>query len=207
MLDYLQSLLTHYGYLALFLMLFVNNLGIPVPGTSILLGAGLFVGKGIFVFWMTVFTATAACFLGSNFGYWLGLRFGRLLLEKISWLRPTHRRLRHMELFFKRYGAKGVFFARFVSLLHPLIGLMAGVGKTPKWPFLFYNLIGAAIYSSLYVLAGSWLGSKWGLHNIWMVHMGSYIVLLVIVLLILSFFWRYSIHSFLGYVYFRKRRR
>ncbi len=207
MLDYLQSLLTHYSYAALFLVLFLNNLGIPSPGTSILLGAGLFVGKGILSFWVTVVTATAACFLGSNVGYWLGLRFGLPLLGKVQWLRLTHRRVKHMERFFKRYGPKGVFFARFVAFLHPLIGLMAGVGKTPKKPFLVYNLAGAAAYSLLYTQAGNWLGSKWGLHNVWMIHMSFYVVLLLIVLIILSLFWRYSIHSFFGYVYFKKRRR
>jgi membrane protein DedA with SNARE-associated domain len=207
LLDWLLSLLTHYGYGALFLLLLLNNLGIPAPGTSVLLGAGLFVGEGIFSFWVTVVVATAACFLGSNCGYWLGLRFGRPFLEKVHWLRHTHRRLRHMERFFKRYGPKGVFFARFVAFLHPLIGIMAGVGKTPKRPFLIYNLAGAAAYSLLYTLAGNWFGSKWGLHRVWMIHMSSYVLLLVMVLILLSLFWRYSIHSFFGYVYFKKRRR
>src|SRR5579872_2657985 len=138
-----------------------------------------------------------ACFFGSNCGYWLGLRFGLPLLKKVRWLRLTHHRIKHMERFFKRYGPMGVFFARFVALLHPLIGLMAGVGKTPKGPFLFYNLAGSGVYALLYTLAGDWIGSKWGLHQVWAIYFISYLLLLAIVLVILSFFWRYSIHSFL----------
>src|SRR5258708_15065268 len=140
LLDWLQSLPADYGYVALFLALFINNLGIPFPGNTLLLASGFLVEKGIFSFWGTVATGTIACFLGSNGGYWLGLQFGLPLLKKVRWLRLTPRRIKYLERLFQKYGAKGVFFARFVAFLHPIIGLMAGVGKTPKWPFLFYNL-------------------------------------------------------------------
>ena len=205
MLPWLQSLAADYGYEAVFVALFINNLGIPFPGTTILLAAGVLVGKGVLSLWATVAVATVACFLGSNVGYWLGWRYGLPLLKKIRWLRLTHHRIKHLERFFKRYGPHGVFFARFVALLHPVIGLMAGVGKTPKVPFLMNNLAGSAAYSLIYALAGDFFGSKWGLHQLWMVHITGYILILVIVLVLLSFFWRYSIHSFLGYVYFKKR--
>jgi len=204
-LNWLQSLLAHYGYLAVFTALFVNNLGIPFPGTSMLLGAGLLAGTGALSFPLTVLTATMACFLGSNGGYWLGRKYGEELLKKIHWLRMTHRRIRHMERFFKRYGPKGVFFARLVALLHPLIGLMAGTSKTPKGPFIIYNLAGSAVYALLYTLAGELFGSQWGLHGIWTVHIILYGLLLAAVAALLIFFWRYSILSFFGYVYFKKR--
>ena len=205
LLNWLQSLLAHYGYLAVFAALFINNLGVPFPGTTMLLGAGLLAGEGILSLPWTVLVATLACFLGSNGGYWLGRRYGENLLEKIHWLRLTHRRIKHLEKFFKRYGAKGVFFARFVALLHPLIGLMAGTGKTPGGPFLIYNLAGSAVYALLYASAGDVFGSRWGLHGIWTVHITLYGVLLLAVAALLVFFWRYSIHSFFGYVYFKKR--
>jgi membrane protein DedA with SNARE-associated domain len=82
---------------------------------------------------------------------------------------------------------------------------MAGVGKTPTKPFLFYNLAGSAAYALLYTLAGDLFGSKWGLHQILIANIISYIFLLVIVLFFLGIFWRYSIHNFFGYVYFKKR--
>ncbi len=205
MLEWLQSLLVQYGYGALFLALFLNNAGIPVPGTTALLGAGLLAQRGGFSLGWTVLVGTAACFLGSNCGYWFGHRYGLVLLEKIKWLRLTHRRIRHMERFFGRYGAKGVFFARFVALFHPVIGLMAGVGKTPKGPFLFYNFLGSAAYTVLYALAGYYFGKEWGLHGVWELHMAFYAFFLVIALLLLRFFWRHSIHEFFGFVFFRKR--
>jgi len=204
--EWLQSLPADYGYSALFLALFINNFGIPFPGTTILLASGLLVNRGIFSFWPTVAVATGACFLGSFCGYWLGHRYGLPFLKKVRWLHLTHQRIKHLEKFFKRFGPMGVFFARFVSVLHPVIGLMAGTGQTPRGPFLFYNLTGSLAYALLYTFAGDWFGAKWGLHHVWLIHMTSYVLILLVVLLILAFFWRYSIHSFLGFVYFRKKR-
>ncbi|HUO58986.1 MAG TPA: DedA family protein [bacterium] len=205
MLNWLQSLLSEYGYGALFLALFVNNAGIPFPANSLLLAAGVGAGKGLLSPGVTALTAAFACFLGTNFGYWLGHRYGLNLLKRVRWLRLTHRRVQHLEKFFRRYGPRGVFFARFVTLLHPLIGLMSGAGKTPRGPFLLYNLAGSAAYSLLYTLAGYWLGGKIGLHTLWVVHITGYLLVLLIVAALLVFFWRYSIHSFLGFTYFRKK--
>src|ERR1017187_9490772 len=95
LLNWLQSLLAHFGYLAVFVALFINNTGIPFPGTTFLLGAGLLVGQGTLSLWATVAVATAACFLGTNCGYWLGLRFGQRVSKHIHWLRLTHHRIKH----------------------------------------------------------------------------------------------------------------
>ena len=205
MLNWLQSRLADYGYGAIFLILFLNNLGIPLPANTLLLGAGFFVGKGILSLWLTVAAAAGACFMGTNCSYWLGRCYGRHLLEKIHWLRLTHQRVKHLEHFFKRYGSKGVFFARFVSLLHPIIGILAGMGKTPGRSFLFYNLAGSAIYALLYTLAGDYFGQRWGFHNVWKFHTALYIFLLILVLLFLSLFLRHSVYTFFGHPFYKRK--
>jgi membrane protein DedA with SNARE-associated domain len=205
LLDWIQTLLSQYGYLVVFTALLVNNAGVPFPGSTVLLTAGFLSEKGLLSPWVTILVGTLGCFLGTSAGYWLGNRYGLKLLKKAHWLRMTHQRIQHMELFFKRYGPKGVFFARFVSVLHPLIGLMAGTGKTPRIPFLLYNLAGSTAYVLLYTFAGYWFGTEWGLHNIWLIHFTSYITILVAALILFLLFWRYKIHNFLGFVYFRKK--
>jgi membrane protein DedA with SNARE-associated domain len=204
---WLQSLLANYGYWAVFLGLFLNNAGLPVPGNTLLLGAGYLVGEGTLSLWGLVSAATAGCFMGTNLGYWIGRGFGLHLLENIHWLRLTHKRIMYMEHFFKRYGAKGVFFARFVTLVHPVIGLFAGMGKAPVRSFLFYNLAGSAIYALLYTLVGDYFGQRWGFARIWKFHTTLFILLLIIILVVMSLFWRHSIHTFFGRPFFRRKRK
>lgn len=206
-LDWLQSFLAHHGYEAVFLVLFLNNTGLPVPGNTFLMGAGLLVGTGSLSLWPTAAVATAACFLGTDCGYWLGRRYGRPLLERMHWFRHTHERFRHMEHFFKRYGSKGVFFARFISLLHPVIGILAGMGRTPGRPFLFYNLAGSALYCLLYILAGAYFGTRWGLHPLWWFHTALFLLFLIAAFIILKHFWSHSIHTFFGYPFYRRKGR
>ncbi len=204
---WLEYLLSHYGYGAIFMVLFFNNTGLPIPGTTLLLGAGILVGKNALSLGWTIVAATAGCFMGTSCGYWLGRRYGLSVIAKVRWLRLTHERIRYLEHFFKRYGAKGVFFARFVSLLHPVIGLLAGIGKTPSRAFLFYNLAGSALYAVLFTFIGDYFGHKWGFFKIWILHTWVFLVVLLVVLIGLSVFWSHSIYTFFGHPVFLKKNR
>ena len=50
MLHWLHSMfpdVPHYGYVLVFLVVFLNNVGFPLPGETILLGAGFILGRGV----------------------------------------------------------------------------------------------------------------------------------------------------------------
>ena len=196
MFHWLQSLLAHNGYWVVFIVLFLNNIGFPVPGDTVLLAGGFLVGKGILSFWIVVVMGTAGCFLGGCGGYWLGIRFGRRFLKKITWFRVTPKRLKRMDHFFEKFGPKVVFFARFVALLHPVTGLLAGMWKTPLRPFLFYNLAGSAAYALIYTLAGYFFGQKWQIFKSWLGPVAFYALLITAALLFLALFLRHSVRSF-----------
>ena len=129
MLHWLHDLLPHiphYGYVLVFIVAFLNNLGVPLPGETILLGAGFVLGKTADSLWQPVVAGTVACFLGGICAFWLGRRLGHGGLEKIRWLHLTPERLKWPEWFFKRHGAKTVFIARFIFLFPPVVVESAG---------------------------------------------------------------------------------
>ena len=161
-----------------------------------LLAAGFLSQKGVLSLWDSIGTGTAACFLGCNGGYWIGSRFGHHVLKKIRWLQVTPGRMEHIERFFQRYGPKTVFFARFVALLHPVTGLLAGMWKTPLRPFLIYNLAGSAAYATIYTLAGYFFGQRWELFKSWAGSVALYTIIIAVALLILGLFLRNSIRAF-----------
>jgi membrane protein DedA with SNARE-associated domain len=193
---WLQDLLAHQGYWVVFSVLFLNNLCLPVPGDSMLLGGGFLAQRGILSLWAVIAVGTGGCFLGGNGGYWIGLRFGRRFLKKATWLQVTPERIKKLERFFEKYGAKTVFFARFVALLHPVTGLLAGMGKTPFRPFLFYNLAGAFAYSTLYALVGYFFGQRWELFKSWMGPAALYTIIIAAAFFSLGLFLRKSIRTF-----------
>src|SRR5581483_7190388 len=111
MFHWFQSMLSLYGYWAVFFVVFFNNLCFPIPGDSMLVGAGFLAEKGTLSFWGVVAAGTSACFLGGCGGYWIGFRFGRKFLITNRWLPITPKGARHWELFFDKFGPKFVFFA------------------------------------------------------------------------------------------------
>ena len=133
MLHWLHSLLPHiphHGYVLVFIVVLLNNLGLPLPGETILLGAGFMLGKTADSLWQPMAAGTAASFLGGICAFWLGRRLGQGSLEKIHWLHLTPERLKWPEQFFKRHGAKAVFIARFIALFPPVAAnLLAGMAK------------------------------------------------------------------------------
>ena len=141
MLPWLHSLLphiSHHGYALVFIVVFLNNIGLPLPGETVLLGAGFILGKAAVSLWQPMAAGAAACFLGGICSFSLGLRLGHGSLEKIHWLHLTPERAKWTERFFKRRGAKAVFIARFIPLLPPVaVNLSAGMAKMPWRIFLF----------------------------------------------------------------------
>ncbi len=196
MFHWLQSLMAHNGYWVVFTVVFLNNIGFPVPGDTVLLGGGFLVGKGVLSFWVVAVLGMAGCFLGSTCAYWFGLRYGRQFLKKIKWFRTNPQNVAKMDYFFEKHGPKVVFFARFIALLHPVTGLLAGVWKTPSRPFLFYNLAGSASYVLVYTLAGYFFGQKWEIFKSWIGPVAFYTLLIVAAILILALVLRRSIRSF-----------
>jgi len=200
MLHWLHSLLPHiphYGYVLVFIVAFLNNLGVPLPGETILLGAGFVLGKTADSLWQPVAAGTVACFLGGIGAFWLGRRLGQGSLEKIHWLHLTPKRLRWPERFFKRHGAKTVFIARFIFLFPPVaVNLLAGMSKMRWRIFLFYNLTGSAAYTTTYILLGYFFGKKWKLLEAWLGPTALYLILVGMVIVVFAVIFRNSVSGY-----------
>ena len=144
-----------FGYAALFGVVFAESAGLPVPGETALLAAGVLAGTGQLALGAVIAVAAAAAILGDNLGYAVGLRGGRRLL-----LRPgplagwRHRSLHRAEAFFARYGEPAVFVARWVPVARYLTPLTAGAAEMPWRKFTLFNAAGAIAWcASLTALA------------------------------------------------------
>jgi membrane protein DedA with SNARE-associated domain len=200
MLHWLHALLPHiphYGYVLVFIVAFLNNLGVPLPGETILLGAGFVLGKTADSLWQPVVAGTAACFLGGICAFWLGRRLDQGRVERIHWLHLTPERMKWPEQFFKRHGARTVFIARFIFLFPPVVAnLLAGLSKMPWRTFLFFNLTGSAAYSITYILIGYFFGKKWKLLEAWLGSTALYMILAGTALMVLGVIFRHTLSGF-----------
>ena len=208
MIHWLHSLFLHYGNAIVFIITYLNSIGFPIPGEPILFGAGFILGKDGFPMWGSIAAGTAACFLGGESAFWLGKWLGYKRLKKIHWLHFTAEKFEWMERYFKRYGAKTVFIARFIALLPALVpNVLAGMTKMRWRVFLFYNLTGSAVYSTLYVLLGYFFGKRWVLLEEWLGPTAIYLILQGILLMVLAVIFRRFIYHLCARLFFAKRKR
>jgi membrane protein DedA with SNARE-associated domain len=155
----MSGLVHHYGLIALFLIVMLESGGVPLPGETALVAAGVFASQGDLNIVEVIAVAAAAAIIGDNMGYWIGRTGGRKLLERWKLLsRWTEGVLPWAEGFFHRHGAKTIFIGRFFSVLRVTAAWMAGVSRMPWMKFLFWNAAGGICWAALVGLVAYYLG-------------------------------------------------
>jgi membrane protein DedA with SNARE-associated domain len=159
-LAHLAPLLDHYGYLALGLLVFAEDFGIPVPGETILIAAAVYAGAGRLATAAVVVIAVAAAIAGDNVGYLIGRSGGRAFVNRWGrYVLLPPRRFHAAEAFFNRHGGKVVAVARFVEGLRQVNGIIAGATGMPWRRFLVFNALGAVLWVGLWATLGDMTGA------------------------------------------------
>jgi membrane protein DedA with SNARE-associated domain len=155
----MSGLVHHYGLIALFLIVFLESAGVPLPGETALIAAGVYASGGELDIAAVIAVAAAAAILGDNMGYWIGRTGGRRLLERWSFARRwTASVLPWSERFFHRHGAKTIFIGRFFSILRVTAAWMAGVSHMRWWRFFAWNAAGGICWAVLVGLVAYFAG-------------------------------------------------
>jgi membrane protein DedA with SNARE-associated domain len=164
----LLVLFLRFGYAVVFLGVLAENVGIPLPGETILLAAGLFASQGHFRLWMVILLAAVGAIVGDNAGYLLGQKVARpYLTRRGRFLLLTPARLQAIEAFFQRHGDKTIFIARFISGLRVVAALFAGLSGMRWRTFAFYNAAGAILWAASMGCLGFFFGASWTLLEKW----------------------------------------
>ena len=159
-LSWISHLVQLYGYYAVFMLIALESMGIPLPGETALISAALYAGTThhLNVVVLAV-VATCASIIGDNTGYWIGRTGGYRLAERYGrYVRLDRAKLRVGRHLFARHGWKVVFFGRFVAVLRTFAAFFAGVGQM-RWPgFAAANAAGALLWAGFYTFGAYALG-------------------------------------------------
>lgn len=157
-----DHLLHTYGYWAVFLLVGAESLGVPLPGETILIAAGIYAGTTHKLsVWLIYAVAVAGAVLGDNVGFWIGDKGGYRLLRRYGrYVRLDEGKIKVGRYVFDRQGAKVVFFGRFVSVLRTYAAFLAGTLKMHWRVFLPFNALGGVVWAAIYTFVPYEVGSS-----------------------------------------------
>jgi membrane-associated protein len=139
---------TRLAYLVLFLLIGGESAGIPLPGETALITAGILASQEKLDIALVIVVAAAAAIIGDNFGYLLGRKGARRLLQRPGRLEDRRRDLLERgEAYFVRHGGKTVLVGRWLPVLRITVAWLAGAHHM-AWPkFLAWNAAGGIAWA------------------------------------------------------------
>jgi membrane protein DedA with SNARE-associated domain len=150
---HIPLLIEQYGYLFVFFGVMLGSAGIPIPGQVILISSGILAQQGYLTLRDALVFGILGAVLGEQIGYWVGEKGGRPVIQRWGhYILVTPERLARAEQLFGRYGGKTVLFARFIPGLRVFSALLAGISRMSQKPFLFYNVLGGVLWSTIMVV-------------------------------------------------------
>ncbi len=147
--------LVRHGYLLLFAIVFVEQVGVPLPAAPFLLAAGALAGQGQLNLAAAVLVALAASLAGDILWFDLGRRRGARMLNLLCQvsLSPDSC-VRRTENIFARHGARSLLFGKFVPGLSLVAPPLAAIFQMRFSRFLLFDALGALIWTSVFIGAG-----------------------------------------------------
>jgi membrane protein DedA with SNARE-associated domain len=187
--------LEHYGLWAIFVLVLLEDFGIPVPGETVLIAGAVYAGSGRLNVVAVGIVGFVAAVLGDNIGYAIGRFGGRaVVLRWGRYVGMTAERLDKAQDFFNHHGGKIITVARFIEGLRQANGIIAGIIEMRWLKFVAFNALGAALWVGTWVTLGYFAGQ----HITTVYHyITQYSTYLLIVLAV----------AFVGYVVYRLRKR
>ncbi len=152
----------YYKYVALFLLLGLGLVGLPVPDETLMIFAGYLIYQKKLLFLTSIITIFLGSLSGMTVSFFVGRRLGYPFLKKHG--RKFHLtvdRLEKVERWFNRFGKWTVSFGYFIPGIRQLTAISAGISRWSYWTFIFYASIGAFVWVLCFISLGMLFGRHW----------------------------------------------
>jgi membrane protein DedA with SNARE-associated domain len=182
-----------YGYAAIFSLLVLGIVGLPVPDEWLLTFAGFLVFKGHLSLLPTFAAASLGSMCGITVSYGLGRSVGLFLIHHYGrFFRITPKEMDRVHAWFDRFGTWTLLIGYFVPGVRHLTAVVAGTSKLRPLLFSLFAYSGALIWSATFIGLGYYFGDEWSL-VLAQVHRHLVIVLgIAAVGIVIYLAWRYQ---------------
>jgi len=177
--------IANYGYFALFLLIFSQEIGIPnpIPNELVLGYAGYLCSQGTLKLPLVITAAVSADFLGTNILYFIFYFFGKQILKrKPKWLPISEKAINRASQRVTKGGLWAIWLGRISPFIRGYTSIIAGILQIKPQKFLPIALISALIWSGVCVSIGKLMGNNWSKLGVFFTNF-KYLILTAIVFL------------------------
>jgi membrane protein DedA with SNARE-associated domain len=170
MTQWLISLVSAWGYIAIFVTMVGESAGLPISSEIVVpLGGALAslsklgLGAPVVELILVVAISSLANLTGSLIAFYLTRRFGeKVVLSRFGrWMGLSKGHLRLANRFFDRWGLWAVFLGRLLPIVRTYISFPAGLSKIGYVKFIVVSLLGAIPWNFGLAYAGYLAGPHW----------------------------------------------
>lgn len=160
--EVLLTWIQHYGSFALFGLLALGIIALPIPDESLMVLAGVLMFEGS----LAVPHTLLACYMGTITGitvsYLLGRTLGKYMLRRFGgWFGITPEMLKNGYKWFRHYGKWSLLFGYFIPGVRHLTGVVAGSIALEYPIFALFAYTGAILWASTFMSLGYFFGNYW----------------------------------------------
>lgn len=162
---HVQQMVLHwiavYGSFALFGLLMLGIIGLPIPDETLLTFAGVLVSRGKLALLPTWLAGVCGGISGISCSYLIGKTTGLVVVRRYGhWLHLTTSQLDRAGQWLSR-GKWMLTLGYFVPGIRHLTGIVAGSAGLSYKMFATFSYLGAVLWASAFVFLGWSVGEKW----------------------------------------------
>ncbi len=186
--------ITLHGPAALFVLLLLGIVGLPIPDETLLVFCGYLISRGKLNPVSTGIAAVSGTWCGITVSYFLGRTFGLGVVHRFGrYLHITEESLLKVHVWFERLGHWALFVGYFIAGVRHFTAIVAGTSRLRFPSFAMYAWSGGVVWVGTFLTLGYYLGEKWR-EVAELVHKYVTEASVVLVLAALAFYWFRSRH-------------
>jgi membrane protein DedA with SNARE-associated domain len=184
----LLSFVLLYKYVAIFVIVFLSGLILPLPSNTLLLAAGAFASQGYMSAGWVFAVALISNVLGDSLGWALTRFWGTRFVTREHIRR--FKAVAKTEQFVREHVRMAIIVTRFIGTPGSIVNFLCGLSGVPYRRFVIYDIIGNATDTAFFVVLGYALGNfSENFSNI--AQLTGWIVLVVLLIFtVVGVFWK-----------------
>ncbi|MBU8887590.1 DedA family protein [Bacillus sp. FJAT-27001] len=157
--ELVQQLISDYGYIAIFLMLTLGIIGLPIPDEVMMTLVGYFAHLNVLNYGLSILISFIGALLGMIISYFIGRKAGRPFINKFGkWVGLKEKRMEKVDRWMKKYGPYTIILGYFIPGIRHVTCYFSGIGRMEFKIYLCFAAIGAFLWCFIFITIGKFIG-------------------------------------------------